>query len=230
LLKQVDELQVRWFGQPLLEKRHALVWQVGWMPPFAVLSLGLLVPAPHPLLSALVALGLSACAAMAILSASLTITRVRFCIGFMLAFLVAMIGADLSPGAGLRPWSLMCFGLSLFTVFFTPGEPLYRQLGWNDKMMALREGWMVVGFALCFGSLTSIPLWLHTSALMLLMLAGVVLARYNAGMRFVWAAMLLIAAVTGTYWLNDPRALKTLVPATLLIAYFMVSHLTSRAR
>ena len=88
---------------------------------------------------------------------------------------------------------------------------------------------MVLGFALCFGSLASIPLWLHTSALMLLMLAGVMLARYNAGMRFVWAAMLLIAAVTGTYWLNDPHALKTLVPATLLVAYFMVSHLTSRA-
>jgi hypothetical protein len=230
LLKQVDELQVRWFGQPLLEKRHALVWQVGWMPPFAVLSLGLLVPAPHPLLSALVALGLSACAAMAILSASVSITCVRFCIAFGLAFLLAILGAGLAPGAGLRPWSLLWFGLSLFTVFFTPGEPLYRQLGWNDKIVILREGWMALGLAACVASLAIIPLWLHTSALMLMMLTGVMIARYNAGMRFAWAAMLLIAAVTGTYWLNDPRPLQTLVPATLLVAYFMTSHLFSGPR
>jgi hypothetical protein len=224
LLARAAALQIRWFGQPLLEKRYDRKWQAGWMPPFAILALALLVPDPHPALSFAVALGLSACAAMAVLATSLGMTGRRFCIAFALAAFTVLVAGD-RPGLGAVPeWSLMCFGLCLFTVFLTVGEPLYHSFGWNRTIMTrLRLGWLVAGLCLCYCVTQDVAVALQTPALMLLLLTGVLIARYNAGLRFVWFALMAARAVSGVAAATDVQRL--LITAAFLSAYFVVSHL-----
>lgn len=224
LLKWGMALQIRWLGQPLLEKRYDRAWQAGWMPPFAILALAMLTPGLHPALSFAVALGLSACAAMAVLMTSLGMTRRRFCIAFALAAVMVLVAGNRPGLVAIPEWSLMCFGLCLFLVFLTVGSPLYHSLGWNRTIMKrLRLGWLVAGIGMCYCISQDVAVALQTPALMLLLLTGVLIARYDAGLRFVWFALMAARAIGGIAAASDAQRL--LITATFLIAYFVVSHL-----
>jgi hypothetical protein len=223
-------LQQRWFGKPLMDTRYDRAWQAGWMVPFAMLSVALLVPDPHPLLAAATALGLTLCAALAVLANSLEITRVRFCVAFVLS--IAMIlGAGAIPAfAAIPEWSMLCFGLCLFTVFLTRGTLLYRMLGWSDTLLArLRLGWLAAGIALAVGVSQDVAPQLQLPALMLLLLTGVLIARYNAGLRLVFIGFVGARALTGALKQSHSDAHFALAILALVTAYFVAAHLFNQA-
>lgn len=224
------ELQVRWFGKPLREARYDRTWQVGWMPPFALLSLALLLPAPHPALSFVIGLGITACAAAAVLANSAAITRARFCAAFVLSIVTILMTATVPAFATLPEWTVLCFGLVLFTVFLSDGALLYRALGWNGaRLKQLRMGWVVAGTALAvLITEDALPL-LQLPALMLLVLAGVAIARYNAGLRLVWIGMIGARALTGAIKQSHSDAHFALAIMALVTAYFVVAHVVNGA-
>ena len=225
---RVLELQVRWFGKPLREARYDRAWQLGWMPPFALLSLALLLPDPHPAFSFIIGLGMTGCAAAAVLANSPAITRVRFCAAFVLSIATILMSATVPAFATLPEWTVLCFGLVVFTVFLSDGALLYRLLGWNAVVQKrLRMGWLAAGAALAvLITGDTLPL-LQLPALMLLVLAGVTIARYNAGLRLVWIGMIAARALAGAVKQNASDAHFALAIMALVTAYFVVAHLAN---
>jgi hypothetical protein len=224
-------LQVRWIGQPLVDKRHVRNWQIGWIPPFIILALALALLAPnqHPAVAAgAVAAGLTACAGMAIVMTSLAITRMRFCIAFAMALIPALVASQVQAQAHVLPWSAMCFGLCVWTIFLTPGEPLYRSFGWNDNVLRLlREGWIALGILLFLGSVYKLaPDW-HAPLMVVLLVSGVMIARFNAGVRAVVFATFTTGPIMLAASLGTDGVQQMLAPALVLVGFFAVTHLTS---
>lgn len=223
-------VQIRWFGKPLLDARFDRAWQVGWMAPLAILAVLLLVPDPHPALLVAESLGMTVCAALAILASSPSMTKVRFALAFVAAILTVVFGGAIYPFSFVPDWTLLCFVLALFTVFLNPGTVLFRCVGLDRKRLSeLRAGWLTACLVLAFCMHQSIlPAW-HEAALMLLFVSGILIGRYNAGLRFVWFALMGIRAFMS---LAQPARNQTqfyLISATLVVAFFVTSHLFSQS-
>jgi hypothetical protein len=224
------ELQVRWFGKPLADARYDLAWQVGWMPPFAFFSVALLLPNPPFLLGAIILLGMTVCAAMAVLACSLAITRARFCLAFVLSIAVVLFAGDIPAFATIPEWTVQCFGLTLFTVFLSHGTPLYRMLGWSEARLAqARVGWLAAGVGLAVAvSQDAFPM-AQLPALMLLLLAGVLIARYDAGLRLAFIGLIGVRALAGALKQSHSDAHYGLAILALITAYFVIAHLFNQA-
>lgn len=224
--------QSYFFGKPLRERRHQRSWQMGWMPPFALLSMGLLNSDPGPVLGSLIMMGMTACAAMAMLTASLSITRVRFCVAFLLSVFTTLLAGKL-PAFNLVPnWTLFCFSLCLFTVFFSNGWLLYRMLGLNPyNLMLFQGGWMVASAAVA-GCINKdfLPMSEQSMLLMLLVLSGVLIARYKTGFHLLWIGALAAPALSVIITRDNHDSLHLAASIlAFMTAFFVAANLLSDA-
>jgi hypothetical protein len=151
---------------------------------------------------------------------------VRFCIAFVLAALPVLVAA-VQPGlANVPVWSMFCAGLCLLTVFFTPGEPLYGDLGLSDNaLLVMRESWLGLGTLLLVCAANNVALAWITPVLMLMLLGGVLIARYNTGKREVWFSMCLLTPLVLATLLSTTGAQHLLAPVVVILAYFTISRL-----
>lgn len=217
------------FGKPLLERRHHPGWQLGWMPFFGLFSVLMLDPDPGPALGSLILFAMTACAAMAILTASLAITRVRFCVAFVLSLGLVFVAHE-SPAFAFTPaWTLHCFGLALFTLFLSRGEMVYKILKLDGPLLALvRGGWLAIGAAIGIGLYADVvPMTEMPAMLMLLTLTGVLVARYNVHVLMIYLGVAFVGILAGPMRLNHGSLQFALTVPAMLTAWFVVTHLCS---
>jgi hypothetical protein len=216
-------------GKLLQRDRFRPAWQFGWMSPFLVSAMMMLIPAPF--LSTIYVAGTCQllCALAAVFAGSVALSRMQF------AGIGALAGVFAIPmyysGFGAFGYlSCLCFCVSMFTVWMQDGANAYAAVGLSRSALTrLRAGWLALALALFVaGANGALPSPVLALLLLPLIVTGVWLGRFAATNHMVWVAFIFVKFVLGAHRLDlvgDEPHTSFLMPALIVTAYFVAASL-----
>ncbi|NVD99009.1 J domain-containing protein [Massilia sp. BJB1822] len=213
---------------PLLhDDRRYFQIRFGWIPFFLGATLLMFIPAPGLLLQGVVALIMTACAALALFSVLLNTSWIAYAFATALACVLCyFLKTEVFTG---HHWLVSFLASLCVQCLIVSGNARQASLDYRHgpRMMLTRGIWLA-GAALLIQSTSMLPESGTTLALLFWIwaLAGIMLSSFNTPIWFTWPTYFLINAFLSEQGglmrhYSDPR-LATLTPIMLMIAIYVL--------
>ena len=233
LLTWMEQFKERRLDIYLHQRRCRASWQLGWLPPFVLLSLPLFLPGSYRPLSYVMQPGLIVCALLALFSASVVLRWYHLLLMMPLALASAMLMRECGFGSYGNS-VMLSFCICLLAQAMRGGVQLFLASGWPPaRLRAVRLAWLcslpVLLILLAPGILpTALPVLLTW----LWCLSGILLSRFTPTklplVMLIWPLLFLNGG-----WdhvrdyldgLSDTR-LVFLMPLLLIVTIFMLTNM-----
>ena len=233
LLATMAQFKERRLDIYLHQRRHQASWQLGWLPPFVLLSLPLFLPGSYRPLSYIMQPGLMVCALLALFAASAVLRWYHMLLLMPLALASAILMQVCGFG-GYGNGVLLSFCICLLAQAMRGGVRLFLASGWPPaRLRGVRRAWLcslpVLVILLTPGIL---PAALPALLTWLWCLGGILLSRFTPtklpAVMLIPPLLFLKAGWDQVYdylaGLPDTR-LVFLLPLLLIVTIFMLTNM-----
>ena len=233
LTARLEQFKERHLDIYLHQRRYQAIWQLGWLPPFVLLSLPLFLPVSYQPLSYVLRPGLLVCALLALFAASVVLRWYYLLLVMLLGFVSALLMWKSGFG-GYGNTVLVLFCVCLLAQALRGGLPLFVASGWRPaRLRTMRLAWLCSApLVPLLIELDLLPPALATFMTWLWCLSGILLSRFTPSklppVMLIWPLLFLKGGwdhVCNYFNALPDVRLVFLLPLLLIVTIFMLTNM-----